>query len=131
MSRDSSVNRYNANGKPNGKWVYLMNDKTQSYGRYKDGVPVGRWIIFNPDGSKCVKKRYFQNKIREVWYHKNGRVEAKGWSKLILDDPLEINYFWDGKWKFFDKKGKLKKISIYVKGEENEIIMLKTTQANE
>ena len=128
---NKNVNRYNANGKPHGKWVYMMNDKPQSYGCYKDGVPVGKWIIFNADGSKCVKKRYFQNKIREVWYYKSGRVEAKGWSKLILDDPVEIIYYWDGKWKFFDEKGKLQKISIYVKGEEKKILMQKSVHVNE
>ncbi len=131
LSKNKNINSYNANGKPHGKWVYYFNEKPQSYGRYKDGAPVGKWFIFNPDGSKCVKKRYFRNKIREVWYYKSGRIEAKGYSKLILDDPVEINYFWEGKWKFFDEKGKLQKISIYVKGEESKIVKCNGTQTNE
>jgi len=131
MNINKNINGYNANGKPHGKWVYLINNKPQSYGRYRDGAPVGTWLIFNTDGSKCVKKRYFRYKIREKWYHKNGNIEAKGWSKLVLDDPVEINYFWEGKWKFFDEKGRLEKISMYVKGEESKILKQKKVRANE
>ena len=132
LSKNKNVNRYNANGKPHGQWVYYINDnQPQSYGRYKDGMPVGKWMIFNTDGSKCVKKRYYGNKTKEVWYHPSGRIEAKGWSKLLLDDPKEISYYWDGKWKFYDEKGKLLKISIYVKGEEGKIVKCNGAQTNE
>lgn len=125
MNINKNINGYNANGKPHGKWVYYINNKPQSYGRYNDGTPVGTWVIYNTDGSKCVKRKYFRNKTREKWYHKNGKIEAKGWSKLVLDDPVEINYFWEGKWKFFDEKGRLNKVSVYIKGEESKILKQK------
>lgn len=36
-----------------------------------------------------------------------------------------------GKWKFFDEKGRLEKISMYVKGEESKILKQKKVRANE
>ncbi|MDD3876036.1 MAG: hypothetical protein PHT69_05410 [Bacteroidales bacterium] len=112
------VNRYNSDNKAVGRWVYYNqeNNKILSKGRFRNGIPVGRWIINNEEGIKFVKKRYFKNRTREVWYYPSGSVECRGWSKLILDDPLMVNYYWDGKWKFYNENGKLDSVKIYRQG---------------
>ena len=104
-----NTNTYNSNQKPHGKWVYLNKNTNsiQAKGTYKNGVPVGRWFIFDENGNKFIIKKYRRRRTREVWFYPNGKVESKGWSKLISDDPKEINYYWEGIWKFYNEKGKL------------------------
>lgn len=119
QNKHKNINSYNSNKKPHGRWIYFYNkenNKVQSKGRYRNGNPVGQWIMYYEDGSKYIKKRYFRKKTHEVWYFPNGKIESRGWSKLLLDDPVEINYYWDGKWRFYNENGKLTSILVYSKG---------------
>ncbi len=46
------------------------------------------------------------------------KLEKKGWAVMIYD-PQEIRYSWNGTWKFYED-GKLVKKSVYKMGEEVE-----------
>lgn len=120
-----AINGINEYGKPHGQWVYYFdreNQVIQSTGRYRNGVPAGRWILYYPDGGKDVVTRYFRNRARERRYYADGTREKRGWSRLVLDDEKEIRYYWDGRWRMYNEEGKLQSVVMYEKGEAVRVI---------
>lgn len=122
---EQSPNRYNKNHQPHGRFIYYY-DRTEgivhSAGRYKNGKPVGRWITYHENGGKFIRTRHFKNRVREVRFYPNGKLEKKGWSKLLLDDPAQLRYYWYGKWELYDEKGKLFRVLIFSEGKVIEIV---------
>ncbi|MDP2424047.1 MAG: hypothetical protein U1C46_03555 [Bacteroidales bacterium] len=119
------LNRHKENHQAHGRWIYYYGDsvgKIQCAGRYKNGIPVGRWMTYYEDGSKYVRTRHFKERAREVRFHPNGKLEKKGWSKLMLDDPSGIRYYWHGKWKLYDENGKLYRIVLFSEGRVIDVI---------
>ncbi len=118
-------NQYNENGQPHGRFIYYY-DRAEgivnSSGRYKNGKPVGRWKTYHEDGGLYIRTRHFKNRAREVRFYPNGKLEKKGWSKLILDNPAEIRYYWHGKWKLYDENGKLFRVLIFHEGRVIDVL---------
>jgi antitoxin component YwqK of YwqJK toxin-antitoxin module len=126
-------NSYNPQGKPHGQWIYYHdrdNNVVQSRGRFKNGIPVGRWTEYNPDGTINAKIRYFKNKAREKRYNPDGTLDKKGWSKLVLENPEEIHYYWDGKWRMYNDKGRTERVVLFRKGEVVRVIRDKNPENN-
>lgn len=57
-------------------------------------------------------------RMKVKYYLESGKLEKKGWAVMIYD-PEEIRYSWNGPWKFYED-GKLAKKSVYKMGEEVE-----------
>lgn len=119
------LNSYNSSLQPHGQWIYyLEQDSTvvHSKGRYKNGIPVGKWMLYHTNGVPHVKTRYIRQKAREKRFYSDGNIEKKGWSYLKLDDPSMLHYYWEGKWRIYNEHGKLQKIVLYHEGESVKII---------
>jgi antitoxin component YwqK of YwqJK toxin-antitoxin module len=118
-------NQYNQNKQAHGRFIYYY-DRAEgivhSTGRYKKGKPVGLWMTFHENGGKYIRTRHFKNRAREVRFYPNGKLEKKGWSKLLLDDPAQIRYYWDGKWKLYDEDGKLFRVLLFSEGKVIDIL---------
>ena len=118
-------NRFNAEKKPHGRFVYYY-DKgkgiVHSVGRYRDGVPVGKWLTLHETGATYIITRHYKNRAREKRYYQHGKLEKKGWSRLLLDDPAQIRYFWHGKWKLYDENGKLFRVLLFSEGRVIDVI---------
>jgi len=101
-----------------GLWIENYNlDSTQykSVGKYQNGDPIKKWRYYL--NCKIIKKeKYKQNLCYTTFYHKNGKIESKGKSKLESSGK-NIHWFYFGDWKFFDEKGKLILIRKYENGE--------------
>lgn len=105
------------NKKKEGKWVELYEDSTKykSVEYYKNDEPVKKWKSYI-DG-KIYKTEKYKNGICTVkYYHKNGKLQSKGKTK-IETDSVEIHWYYSGDWKFYSDKGKLKEIRKYNKGD--------------
>jgi len=109
-----------------GLWIENYNlDSTQykSVGKYQNGDPIKKWRYYL--NSKIIKKeKYKQNLCYTTFYHKNGKIESKGKSKLESSGK-NIHWFYFGDWKFFDEKGKLILIRKYDTGKLISEIKLK------
>jgi antitoxin component YwqK of YwqJK toxin-antitoxin module len=118
-------NQYNQNKQAHGRFIYYY-DRAEgivhSSGRYKNGNPVGRWMTYHENGRKYIRTRYFKNRAREVRFYPNGKLEKKGWSKLLLNDPVQLRYYWDGKWKLYDEDGKLIRVLLFKEGKAIDVI---------
>jgi len=118
-------NQYNKNNQPHGRFIYYYDRAEQTVnlrGRYRNGKPVGRWMTYHENGNKYIRTRYFKNRAREVRFYPNGKLEKKGWSKLVLDDTHEIRYYWDGKWKLYDENGKLFRVLLFSEGRVIDVL---------
>lgn len=109
-----------------GLWIekYTL-DSTQykSIGKYQNGDPIKKWRYYL--NSKIIKKeKYKQNLCYTTFYHKNGKIESNGKTKLESSGK-NIHWFYFGDWKFFDEKGKLILIRKYDNGKLISEIKLK------
>ncbi len=87
--------------------------------RYKDGRERGRCRYFYQDGTKRLQFNARKDgRMKVKYYLESGKLEKKGWAVMIYD-PKEIRYSWNGSWKFYEE-GKLVKKSFYRMGEEVE-----------
>jgi len=101
-----------------GLWVTYWdtsNTIRESKGRYKNGNERGVWRYFFQDGKLREKEAYRFQRIRTTTYFPNGKIESKGYAKLIKDGN-NLHYYRYGEWKKFSEDGKLCKIVIYEKG---------------
>lgn len=116
------TNRYDAQGRRQGKWVSYWDDEKKipmNIERYKDGRERGRCRYFYQDGTKRLQFNARKDgRMKVKYYFESGKLEKKGWAVMIYD-PKEIRYSWNGSWKFYEE-GKLVKKSFYRMGEEVE-----------
>lgn len=125
MAQKRVPNQYNQNHQAHGRFIYYY-DRAEgivnSTGKYKNGRPVGRWITYHENGKKYIRTWHFKNRAREVRFYPNGKLEKKGWSKLILNDPKNLRYYWDGKWKLYDENGKLFRVLLFSEGRVIDVL---------
>ena len=118
-------NQYNKNHQAHGRFIYYY-DRAEgivhSSGRYNKGIPVGRWMTYHENGNRYIRTWHFKNRAREVRFYPSGKLEKKGWSKLILNDPANIRYYWDGKWKLYDENGKLFRVLLFSEGRVIDVL---------
>lgn len=79
-------------------------------------------MTYHENGNRFTKTRHFKNRAREVRYYPDGTLEKKGWSRLLLNDPKQLIYYRDGKWKLFDEDGKLFRILFFGEGRVIDVI---------
>ena len=77
------------------------NGKTTGKGYMLDGVRVGVWTFYHPNGKLCCHGEYEQGKCVGTWtfYHPNGTVRSRG----AFQDGYRM-----GIWSFFYETGELK-----------------------
>jgi antitoxin component YwqK of YwqJK toxin-antitoxin module len=101
-----------------GVWIeYYSQDslKYKSIGNYHKGNPTKKWRYYI--NNKINKKeKYKQDFCFTTYYHKNGKIQSKGKTKLETTDAV-LHWFYFGNWKFYDEKGKLTEIRKYYNGE--------------
>lgn len=121
----SKVNQI-VNHKPEGKWITVdtLEFIYSTKGRYHNGQEVGKWKHFY-NGKLVRKEKFNKNGIcKNVFYHSNGKIMKKGNVKLESNID-EDHWYYFGKWKFYDKEGKLDSIKIYKKENFKDSLVVK------
>jgi antitoxin component YwqK of YwqJK toxin-antitoxin module len=113
-----AINQYNKKGERHGRWVYYW-DSTNKIPmnklRFKNGHEFGLNRYYSEKGKVWLKfKARKDGRMKVTYYDENGRKERKGKALMIID-PLEVRYSWNGKWRFY-KNGKLVKTVVYEMG---------------
>jgi antitoxin component YwqK of YwqJK toxin-antitoxin module len=106
------------NKKREGLWIenYAVDSaKYKSVGKYRLDDPVKKWRYYL-NGKIIKREKYKGNVCNTKNYFENGKIQSKGHTKTTTDN-IEIHWFYDGEWKFFDEKGKLTLIRKYANGE--------------
>jgi hypothetical protein len=116
------VNRYDAQGRRQGKWVSYWDDDKKipmNIERYKDGRERGRCRYFYMDGTKRLQFNVHKDgRMKVKYFSESGKLTEKGRAVMIYD-PKEIRYSWNGNWKFYENRRLVKKTE-YKMGEEVE-----------
>ena len=113
------MNRFNKHGQRQGRWiVYTDTSKTLKLveGRYRNGNSVGKFKYYTMQGVLERKEISRFKKLRTTFYYPNGSVRLKGKAR-IENTPEKIHYFFYGKWRYYDEKGKLLKYGYYENGK--------------
>lgn len=100
-----------------GHWIEnYCQDSTnyKSVGRYHNGEPIKKWTYYL-NGKRIKKENYSSSYCKTKNYFKNGKVESKGKTKITTDSE-QTHWFYSGKWKYYNEKGKLILIRKYDNG---------------
>ena len=99
------INRYNADNQKQGFWKeHTQLGTLMAFGNFDKGIEKGRWVHLDPEGRKWVTYRYGKERIRVKYFHVSGKVEKKGWARMERS-PEGLNFYWDGRWKFYSDGG--------------------------
>jgi hypothetical protein len=87
----------------------------RSVGKYKNDNPIKRWRYYL-DGKIIKREKYKGNICYTKFYHENGKIRAKGATK-IEDDKKQLHWYYSGTWKYYDSKSNLTTTRQYHKGD--------------
>ena len=110
-------NQYNKDGLRHGRWVYYWDGTKVPMNRlrFKNGREFGMNRYYTENGKKWLQFNAFKDgRMKVTYYDEYGRKEKKG-DAIMIYDPGEIRYSWNGKWKFYEN-GKVIKTVIYEMG---------------
>jgi antitoxin component YwqK of YwqJK toxin-antitoxin module len=88
---------------------WFFNDNPQSVGFYKNNLQNGKSIRYFEDGGINFEENYKNDTLNGPFteYYPDFQVKTKGSYYMGL---------WDGKWEYYDDKGLLVGVGIFVKG---------------
>lgn len=105
------------NKQTEGLWIEQYTQDNANYksiGKFHKGEPVKKWRHYL--NGKVIKREKYKNNICiTTFYHKNGKVQSKGKTKLETSEK-NIHWFYFGHWTFFDEAGKRIMIKKYEDG---------------
>lgn len=114
------INQYDALGRRQGKWIVWWDEEKKipmNIEHYKDGREHGRCRHFYMDGTKRLQFNARKDgRMKVKYYSETGKIEKKGWA-LMIYDPAEIRYTWNGRWKFYENGKCVRKVE-YKMGDE-------------
>ena len=111
-------NKFNKHGERTGKWIIFIDEQKKiksMEGRYHNGKSVGKSLYYSNNGELERKEICRFKKIKTTFYYPNQNIKLKGNARIENTDTL--HYYFFGKWKSYNERGKLEKISIYQKGK--------------
>ncbi|MDO9511439.1 MAG: hypothetical protein Q7J34_06750 [Bacteroidales bacterium] len=124
-------NQIDETGKREGRWVQYWdeNSKIKLYdGWFLDDIEYKKSKFYDSKGVVYASFRYRKNYLK-VRYYDEGRLERKG-RAIILRTKDDIAYYFHGKWKIYNKKGRLIRISEYDMGKEKRIFFMRDSLDN-
>ncbi len=103
-------------------YEYWDKDSTRisACGHFCNGKPCKKWKYFHYNGKRRMKSKY-GDRIKLKYYRENGRRSEKGYAVLDRSSKA-IHFYWQGKWKYYNKKGRLYRVVLFEKGEELKVI---------
>ena len=110
-------NQFNKEGLRHGRWVYYWSDTHIPMNKlhFKNGRESGMNRYYTENGKKWLQFNFFRDdRIKVTYYDDYGRKEKKG-EAIMIYNPEEIRYSWNGKWRFYEN-GKVFKTVIYEMG---------------
>ena len=115
-------NAFGEDGLKTGKWITYWDDAKRipmSKEHYEKGREVGVSKAYHQNGNLRLKFRYRGDRIRVKYFTIDRKLDQKGFAQIEFNKD-DVHYYWHGKWKFYDEKRKLNRVSFYENGEEVE-----------
>jgi len=115
--KSASINQ-KINKKREGLWIeqYSIDSiQYKSVGKYKNGDPIKKWRYYL-NGKIIKREKYKGNICKTTTFFENGKIQSKGHTKTTTD-TIEIHWFYDGVWNFYNEKGRPTIKKKYSNGE--------------
>ncbi|WP_426489830.1 toxin-antitoxin system YwqK family antitoxin [Hymenobacter sp. 102] len=117
-----SRNRFHAaDDKRHGPWREYFDMAEQhpaNAGRYRHGLPVGRWRYYHPTGGLERQEQFYRRPpglLTIRYYHSNGQLARQGQARYRITDA-NVRFFWFGEWKCYDTAGQPQPSEFYRNG---------------
>ncbi len=113
-----TINR-TVNKQQQGLWITYIDSTHTKYlskGRFRKGIPVGKWIYNNPQGKLDRIEIYRGTKIKIKYYHNNGKLSITGKARLV-NSEAKLHFYYYGDWNYYYPDGKLEKTALFEKGK--------------
>lgn len=114
------INQYGEDKQRTGWWISYWDEDEKvlmSKAKYEAGQEIGTSKEYHQNGNIRLKFRNQKNRIRVKGYTEDRKLEQKGWAVMEYNEK-DTHYYWHGKWKFYNEKRKLVRVSKYSNGEE-------------
>ncbi len=118
MHRDRMTNRI-VNQQQQGKWITYIDSTHSKYlskGRFKKGIPVGKWIYNTPKGELDRIEIYRGSKIKIRHYPENGKLAIIGKARIV-NEKTKLHFYYYGQWKYYSPQGDLEKTAWFENGK--------------
>jgi len=115
-----ATNGYKSNLRE-GLWIVYHDSAgtvPMSRGKFHKGLQCGTWKYYYEDGTLRRRERYGRKYIRTRYYYENGILKSCGKAVIDRSDPVYLNYFYQGKWKYYNESGKLTSVIWYERGHQ-------------
>lgn len=106
------------NGQQHGLWITYADAGKKiilNKGRFKNGIPQGKWVYNNTKGQLDRKEVYRGKKIKIKHFHGNGKCAVSGKAELVNEEN-KLHFYYYGKWKYYDENGRHEKTALFEKG---------------
>jgi antitoxin component YwqK of YwqJK toxin-antitoxin module len=114
---NSNINEVDDQGRKQGDWkTYDVNGSLKFKGSFVDGIPVGTFFFYYPEGKIKARSEMYDNgrRSRTKTFHSNGRLMAEG---------NYLNKKKDSSWSYYsDFDGVLLSAEFYANGEHEGIV---------
>lgn len=107
------------NKQQQGLWITYTDSTHSNYiskGRFKKGIPVGKWVYNNLDGKLDRIEIYRGTKIKIKHYHPNGTLALSGKARIV-NDKAKLHFYYYDIWKYYTESGKLEKTALFENGK--------------
>ncbi len=87
----------------------------ESKGRYRDGLPKGKWV-YKTNGKLSKKEKYKGEDCFVQFFGTTGKLERSGNAKLAVEGK-DLHWFYFGDWLTYDVFGRVIFVDTYYRGE--------------
>ncbi|GAB3230283.1 hypothetical protein GCM10027346_15890 [Hymenobacter seoulensis] len=106
-----SRNRFDRGGEQrHGPWREYYDKEEQQLatrGRYRHGLPAGKWRTYQPSGSLERTEKFYRRPYGLVtisYFHPNNQLAKQGQARYRAE-PSGARFFWFGEWKCYSTTG--------------------------
>lgn len=124
-----SRNRFHPeDDKRHGPWREYFDVASQhpaNAGRYRHGLPVGRWRYYAPSGELEREERFYRSQPGLVairYYHPGGTIAKQGQARYSISDT-NVRFFWFGEWKCYNTAGQPLPSEFYRNGRKTATLI--------
>ncbi|WP_148103407.1 toxin-antitoxin system YwqK family antitoxin [Hymenobacter rigui] len=95
-------------------------------GRYRHGLPVGRWRYYTPAGMLERQERFLKRPAGQVviaYYHPGGQLAKQGQARYQIT-AQSVRFFWFGEWKCYAPSGHALPSEYYRNGRKTTALVI-------
>ncbi len=115
-----STGQWDDKGRRQGIWKSYWDDRNEHLmmkSCFRHGKEIGISRSYLENGKRISVFKFRKNYVKVKFYDSLGKLDMKGKAILQYDADSNLEYFWIGKWKYFDSKHRIIRYVYYEHGK--------------